>query len=402
MAQTGITNKEALKKFLLDIKSLEKITQKSNFNPFDVLKIARAEIRHSNMLAWLLDPNESHGLGSRLVTSLVEFIVQHNFVNEDAGFELLLKSKDDVIIKREWKNIDILIESIAGQFVICIENKIDTQDHSNQLNKYYEIIQKEKKYSGFVTVFLYLTPDGRVPNEDHTDIWERISYPDIIAMIEKELGQSNLCDEAQNFIYYYVDILRRETMENSELIKVCQQIYKEHKQALDLIFEYRPDMLQDVAVIFDEWCREKQEAGEIIYDEHKSNKSYHRFRTVNMDRIMSQAETSEESSSWNTKNHYYYEIGAYMDKDTVKFDVHFVVNAVGLQPEQKKYLQDFCKSLNSNKNPKPTWKFITPVTGAKNKCSISQDDLASSDIEKDITDYLNKAWKALREKVEKL
>ena len=94
-------------------------------------------------------------------------------------------------------------------------------------------------------------------------------------MIQKELDQSNLCDEARNFVGYYVDILRRETMENNELIKVCQQIYKEHKQALDLIFEYRPDILQDVAVIFDKWCRKKQEAGEIIYDEHKSNKSYY-------------------------------------------------------------------------------------------------------------------------------
>jgi len=31
-------------------------------NFFQILKVERREIRHSNFLAWLLDPNGSHGL----------------------------------------------------------------------------------------------------------------------------------------------------------------------------------------------------------------------------------------------------------------------------------------------------------------------------------------------------
>ena len=37
----------------------------SRFNIFRVLRAAHHEIRHSNMLAWLLTPDESHGLGDR-------------------------------------------------------------------------------------------------------------------------------------------------------------------------------------------------------------------------------------------------------------------------------------------------------------------------------------------------
>ena len=37
----------------------------SRFNIFQVLRAAHHEIRHSNMLAWLLTPDESHGLGDR-------------------------------------------------------------------------------------------------------------------------------------------------------------------------------------------------------------------------------------------------------------------------------------------------------------------------------------------------
>ena len=393
--------KEALKRFLLDLKSLEKITQRSSFNPFDVLKIARTEIRHSNMLAWLLDPNESHGLGSRIVSALVEYVVKNNFVNEEDAFNLLLKSKDDVTLKREWKNIDILIESVSARFVICIENKIDTQDHSQQLDKYYRIIESETKYCDFIKVFLYLTPDGRIPNEDNADVWEMISYPDIIAIIEKELERANLNDEARMFINYYIDILRRETMEDNELIRICQQIYNEHKQALDLIFEYRPDFLQDVSLVFDEWCKEKANQGEIIYDADKSNKTYHRFRTHFMDEMMASTTTEECTSTWNTKNHYFYEIGACMDKETVKFDIHFVVNSEGLNETQAQFLLDYCSKLGFKKTPKPKWKFITPETNTKKKPTISPEEFAAEDARKDIFKILDEAWNALRKKVEK-
>lgn len=37
-------------------------------NIFQILNIARAEIRHSNFLAWLLDPNGTHGLGRLFLT----------------------------------------------------------------------------------------------------------------------------------------------------------------------------------------------------------------------------------------------------------------------------------------------------------------------------------------------
>ena len=35
----------------------------SKRSTLDILGVARSELAHSNMLAWLLDPNETHGLG---------------------------------------------------------------------------------------------------------------------------------------------------------------------------------------------------------------------------------------------------------------------------------------------------------------------------------------------------
>ena len=60
-------------------------------------------------------------------------------------------------------------------------------------------------------------------------------------------------------------------MENNEIIELCQQIYAEHKEALDLIFENRPDRLQNVSEFFKEWCKKQHEKGLIYLDEEKCN-----------------------------------------------------------------------------------------------------------------------------------
>lgn len=77
-----MTDEEALKKFLLDIDCLnELLPWTGKFNLFDVLKISRTEIRHSNMLAWLLNANENHGMGGAYIKALI----QRMAANDDAG-----------------------------------------------------------------------------------------------------------------------------------------------------------------------------------------------------------------------------------------------------------------------------------------------------------------------------
>lgn len=50
----------------------------SRFNIFDVLKIFRTEIRHSNMLAWLLNPNENHGFSDTFIRGVIQRIVDYD------------------------------------------------------------------------------------------------------------------------------------------------------------------------------------------------------------------------------------------------------------------------------------------------------------------------------------
>lgn len=132
---------KALKEFLLDIECLDPLSEwTSKFNMFDILKITKTEIRHSNMLSWLLSPNENHGLGDSIIRGFIQYVVT-TFPDDTDIFDTLLMDCYDFVIQREWHNIDILAVSNNAKFVLCIENKIYSGEHDNQLARYRKIIE---------------------------------------------------------------------------------------------------------------------------------------------------------------------------------------------------------------------------------------------------------------------
>ncbi len=94
-----------------------------NPNIFEILKTQTYEIRHSNFLAWLLNPNANHGLGDRF---LKMFLIDLAVDKKSNAFNVLMVQNLDysnIEIRREWKNIDILI--VFPDLVVAIENKIN-------------------------------------------------------------------------------------------------------------------------------------------------------------------------------------------------------------------------------------------------------------------------------------
>src|SRR5207344_497094 len=66
--ELDIETERALIEFVMNCPELTQLEALlSRFNIFRVLRAARHEIRHSNMLAWLLTPDESHGLEDRFL-----------------------------------------------------------------------------------------------------------------------------------------------------------------------------------------------------------------------------------------------------------------------------------------------------------------------------------------------
>ena len=74
-----VSAKRELDKFLLNIDCLDALNCGSDIpNVFDVLRISRNEIRHSNILAWLLDSSGNHGLEDSFIREFVKSIIKSN------------------------------------------------------------------------------------------------------------------------------------------------------------------------------------------------------------------------------------------------------------------------------------------------------------------------------------
>ncbi|MBZ2021906.1 PDDEXK-like family protein, partial [Streptococcus sanguinis] len=159
-------NEDKLANFLLYLENQsEKDFSKwlTGVNIFEILGIESAEIRHSRVLAWLLDPRENHYLKDKFLKKFLLKVIQNNFVvPEIETTEVLLKDFSKGEVFRESKNnIDILFSNSEYKFNLIIENKIFTSDHDNQLTKYRTFV--ENSYVGYRNIYIYLTPNGDSP-----------------------------------------------------------------------------------------------------------------------------------------------------------------------------------------------------------------------------------------------
>ena len=175
-----MTNNEeqVLKDFLLDIDCLKQLNDwTDDFNLFDVLRITNIEIRHSNILAWIFDPNENHGLGDSFIKSFITKVVSKCDQNKYSAFDLLLQDFYSYQVYRESNHMDIVLASREEKTAVIIENKIWSGESSHQLNDYLEKSKTEYKDCNQI-LYVFLTPYGREASDP--DNWIAFSYGEII------------------------------------------------------------------------------------------------------------------------------------------------------------------------------------------------------------------------------
>ena len=197
------------------------------FNIFSVLRKEKDEVYlHSRFLYELLNYSKP---GSQNRENLKDFL-QHVGVE---GFELW-----GAKVERERDYIDIRIINDTSRQAIMIENKIEASDRSEQLQKYYNTLEK-KGYSKIHP--LYLTLYGRKPSPfsigglDPKKIIT-ISYKCLIPWLERcrdrEENKSTLRDAIAQYIQLvrkltrtdargkYMDALKQLCLENNNLVLV--------------------------------------------------------------------------------------------------------------------------------------------------------------------------------------
>jgi hypothetical protein len=214
---------------------LELESEIGRFNIFDALGIARKEISHSNFLAFILDPAESHGVGQLFLKALLTDMLKRAPTHMRPLSPIELDGIDlrGAEVRREWKNIDLLILSREPSLAILIENKVDSSEHSQQLERYGATAQRE--FASVPRLQVYLTPDG---SDASGDDWISYSYRDIYRVFTRvrETYHNAIGDDVLVFLDHYLGLIRNQLMTNPDIDALCQRIYKNHRQALDLIF----------------------------------------------------------------------------------------------------------------------------------------------------------------------
>ncbi len=277
-----INKYEGLYKNLLEDDNLEKLEielQKPNI--FKILGAHRMEIRHSNFLAWLLDPNGTHGLGNRFLIRVLRDLAlekgsklkiteigklnfdnvevkrefPYYYTNEDISNNIKEGISSDY--KKTYKRfIDILVifnntersgdnkKGSHKKIVICIENKIDSVDSDNQLKNYKEYIEKIYD-ANYEKIFVYLTPFGNPPKNDDTNTWYKYSYEGIIKHIEY-LAKATDNFLIKTYITDYLTTLKSEIMgtNNDNATKLANEIYEQHKEIIDFVMDNKDKNLE--------------------------------------------------------------------------------------------------------------------------------------------------------------
>lgn len=313
----NLSDEEALQNFLLDIDCLDELLPwTKRFNLFDVLKISRTEIRHSNILSWLLNPNENHGLGDVFLKTIIQSVVQ----NDDAGkyniLETLLMDFYSFTVYREWKYIDLLLVSDAEKFLIAIENKIGSHEHDHQLKRYRRTL--ESSYPYYKKMLLYLTPEGEEPSD--CDNWDILTYREIATALNELQNTMDMAPAVSLVIGNYLDVIRRDIVEDEKLIEICNKIYAKHKRALDLIFEHRTDGRTLLADAIKATLTALTEEGIICAPPFTSaNTNFFVFRTNEMNRYFPPIATA--TSSWGNEYVYVYWIAIHENQISGVFEI---------------------------------------------------------------------------------
>lgn len=256
------------------------------FNPLKVLRVDQFEIRHSNVLAWLLDPYENHQLGSFFVKKLLSRLITRT-ENEDKIESIDFLSYQyasflDVQVYREVKTktnrfIDLLVIIPSQKLVLVIENKFHASESEGQLDDYLHYVRN--RFDNYSIIPIFLTLSGDAPS--NSDYW-MLDYHDVLEIItlHLELNQEVIADNIYDFLTYYTDILQEKLVQDDEGIQLALNVYQENRLAIDLLYlsqhdEYRRQpRYEEFYEQVDTFTNNQKEALKQIYQNKKQTIDY--------------------------------------------------------------------------------------------------------------------------------
>lgn len=343
-----------------------------NPNIFEILRTQTYEIRHSNFLAWLLNPTGNHALGDQILKSFLTDLSVDEKSNKFTVFSIQDLDFSSVTVLREWNNLDILL--VFDDLVVAIENKINHVESTGQLDKYKKLIDKTFKVAH--KVFVYINPYGiEAKNDDYISYTYEIFLEYIEQILELNLS---LLPRTKVYLEDYINNMKNNVMGIGIKNELANKIYRKHKELFEFVYENRSNYIFEIKNIL---LTNIEEEGWILGSE---SKPYLRFLTPALDEIIPKGLVK----GWTHGEAFLFEIYFYANQNSI-----YTYSTLGPCGElvRSEFLE-FLKPIQTSKKPAKTW------SNYKNKRFHMQkyNDLMN---EEDKEELINDIWATVKKMV---
>lgn len=159
-------------------------------NAFDVMGRPRLEAAITYTLAWLLNPEESHGLGDQVLRQVLQHAsrgrrLRTGGVTVECEVPFALGRFDISVCGPGWR--------------LVIENKVDSWESDSQTPRYAE----ELRRSGGVPLGIFLTPRGTAPQD--TEIFRALSYRKLREFVLAAQPSDSRAVDAEVLVQHFCD-----------------------------------------------------------------------------------------------------------------------------------------------------------------------------------------------------
>ena len=192
--------------FLSAVSSLS--FRETGFNVLTLCGVGNDEVRHSAMLAWMLDAARGHGQGSVFLDAFLKA--------SDIPLEI---GDSRYHVRTEFCVSEAIVDILVyrrGQFIIYIENKVLAGEQESQIDREFRDMRRlgiGLHVPESCQFAVFLTPDGRRPVSGDASLWRTLSYPALASAIGGVMTDS-IDAKLRGFIQDWVETIERWRLTN--------------------------------------------------------------------------------------------------------------------------------------------------------------------------------------------
>lgn len=283
-----------------------------NYNLFSILSIERYELKHSALIANLLDPKGSHGCGDAFLRAFFEIELKGTAYPFESSTppDSCTEYYTGPIADDTGGRIDILVKS--SHYGLIIENKIYAGDQDKQLTRYDNYGKETFGADGYLLVYLTLYGCDASKESTATKSAEEVGYlrlsyaEDILRWLEQCVRLADNKPLVRESLNQYIRTIKQLTYQdmNQENIQTIIDLAVDHPEVVATLSSKRDAIAQGIRkkYIFDK-LKEYADQKVWLYDDSESSYNEEepkiRFRKEGWDgSIIISADSEDKKSNY--------------------------------------------------------------------------------------------------------